>query len=69
MRWLTNALEFLLEVDQVLAIGDTKKEVWVGALFNEVFGVRPPDGQDGGEAVRSWCLLDGFKARHSGKFL
>lgn len=64
MKQLTDTLEFLLEVYQVLAVVDTKVEVREAALVHGIRRVCLADGHDGRQAISFLGLLDGLEARH-----
>ena len=61
---LTHALELLLELGLVLAVGDPKVVVRVLALVHCVGGSGGSDGHDRGGALGPLGLADGFDVHH-----
>lgn len=61
---LTHALELLLELRLVLAVGDPKVVVRIRALVHCVGGRGRSDGHDGGWALSPLGLPDGFNVHH-----
>lgn len=61
---LTHALELLLELRLVLAVGDPKVVIRICALVHCVGGSGRSDGHDGGRALSPLGLPDGFNVHH-----
>lgn len=62
--YLTHALELLLQLGLVLAVGDTKVVIGVRALLDAERGGRRPDGHDRGRSLGPRRLPDFLDGHH-----
>ena len=61
----THALDFLFEMSQVIAVGNTEVVIWIIGLGNAVGRSGGADGEDGGgAAVRALGVVDFVDFNH-----